>query len=212
MEKTLQSVLLRAREEKAPVRDICFSGNGEPTLSPDFAEALEIAAALRDREAPAAALVTITNGSGLSEDGIFEILRRAAAGPMGLDLWLKLDAGTEAWYAETNRSSLPFAVLTAKIREFTGCAPVTIQTMLCAIRGKEPPPEEAEAWTALTADMARSAKGRLKAVQIYGKARPAPEDPLAEALPAAVLEVRAAFLRRRLAESGRPDIPVEVFP
>jgi hypothetical protein len=48
----------------------------------------------------------------------------------------------------------------------------------------------------------------VQAVQIYGKARPAPEDPLAEALPASILEGRAALLRAAL----KAPIPVEVFP
>jgi hypothetical protein len=45
-------------------------------------------------------------------------------------------------------------------------------------------------------------------VQIYGKARPAPEDPLAEALPEAALEKRAAALRAVIGTA----VPVEVFP
>jgi hypothetical protein len=47
-------------------------------------------------------------------------------------------------------------------------------------------------------------------VQIYGKARPAPEDPLAEAVPAAFLEERATLLRAALAKAGSA-MPVYVY-
>jgi histidinol dehydrogenase len=230
MEEALRLALARAEEQGIAVRDLCFSGNGEPSLSPHFAGAVETAARIRDELVPAALLVTITNGTGLLDEGVFGFLRRAAAGPMGLHLWLKLDAGTPEWYAAMDRSAVDFNALTAKIRAFTAEAPVTIQTMLCALGGKAPPPEEARAWETLIAELA-SAGGSgqaapppgakregsppalrrgLRAVQIYGKARPAPEDPLAEALPESYLETRAASLRAVLEERGTP-VPVEVF-
>jgi histidinol dehydrogenase len=215
MGDALREALREVHERKLPVRDICFSGDGEPVMSPHFAEALGIAAQIRDSAAPGAALVLITNGTGLLDDRIFDLLRRAAAGPLELDIWLKLDAGTEGWYAQMNRSSLPFAALLSRIREFVELAPVTIQTMLCAIRGAEAPPEEALAWEQMVTELVRSGDGRktgVRCVHIYGKARPAPEDPLAEALPLSRLEARAVSLRKVLT-AGSPgrSIPVEVF-
>jgi histidinol dehydrogenase len=206
MEEALASVLAESAERGIPVRDICFSGNGEPTLSPYFPEALEAAGRFRERLAPEAALVVITNGTGLQDDGIFACLEKAVLG-MNLDIWLKLDAGTPAWYGEINRSSVPFDGLTGRIRRFTRRAPVTLQTMVCAVRGRQPPPEEEAAWVRFAAELAGQRPG-IRKVQIYGKARPAPEDPLTEALPAAVLERRAAALR---AAAGTA-VPVEVFP
>jgi histidinol dehydrogenase len=91
-------------------------------------------------------------------------------------------------------------------------APVDIQTMLCAINGSPPPPEEAAAWERLAVELAVSAQGRVRSFQLYGKARPAPEDPLAEALPAAYLEERAESLRRALDAAGEAAVPVTVFP
>jgi histidinol dehydrogenase len=215
MEEALASVLAEAAASGVPVRDICFSGNGEPTLSPHFREALEAAARIRER-VPQAAMVVITNGTGLL-DGETRAFLRDAARPrlsapsaMGLDIWLKLDAGTPAWYAEIDRPAVPFDTLMDALRTFTRQAPVTLQTMVCAVNGREPPPEEEAAWVRMAAELAGGGEGDagVRAVQIYGKARPAPEDPLAEALPPAVLERRAAALRVAL---KRP-IPVEVFP
>jgi histidinol dehydrogenase len=234
MERALGQVLSDAAARDQPVRDICFSGNGEPTLSPHFPQALEAAARLRDALFPAAALVLITNGTGLLDAPLFDLLCRAASGPMALSVWLKLDAGTEAWYAQINRSPLSFTLLTAKIREFTAAAPCIIQTMLCTVGGTPPPAAEAQSWESLVLELARKgvsggadhipggADPRIlppgpQKVQIYGKARPSPLDPLTTPLPASFLESRAASLKKALevADLRSPSgelLPVEVFP
>ncbi|MDR2071016.1 MAG: hypothetical protein LBP81_06350 [Treponema sp.] len=214
MEEALRGILAEAAERGIPLRDICFSGNGEPSLSPDFREALEAAGRIRERFVPEAALVIITNGTGLLNDKTFALMKEAALGAMKLDIWLKLDAGSPAWYEAIDRSAIPFDALIGSIRKFVPLAPVTLQTMICAVQGREPPAEEEAAWVRLAAELAGSGgsgPGRgpgVQAVQIYGKARPAPEDPLAEALPQAVLEKRAAALRAAIGTS----IPIEVFP
>jgi histidinol dehydrogenase len=190
------------------VRDICFSGNGEPTISPYVIPAVEAALRIRDEAVPAADLVVISNGTGLLDGAVFAFLRDAARGAPHLKLWLKLDAGTEGWYAQMDRSAVPFADLTAKIREFAASAPLIIQTMICAVDGKAPPPEDAAAWEALVLELLPG----LTAVQLYGKVRPAPEDPRASALPAAFLEARAASLREKLRLRFPEPPPVEVFP
>jgi histidinol dehydrogenase len=218
MEAELRAVIVDAQEQGIPVKDICFSGNGEPSRSAAFPAALQAAGRVRDELVPAAALVLITNGTGLLEPGIFTLLWDAACGTLSLRVWLKLDAGTPAWYAAMNRCRIPFETLTAAIERFTARAPAFLQTMVCAVDGKAPPPEEARGWEALVVKLALGAASGtpLYGVQIYGKARPAPEDPKAQALPAAVLEERAASLRRSLgaAFSGIPACapPVEVYP
>ena len=210
MEADLTETLAGAKTKEITVRDICFSGNGESTLSPDFPAALDAAFRIRDRDVPNAELVLITNGSGLLDEGTFDLLRRTAVGERGLRIWLKLDAGSSAWYDAMNNSSLSFVRLVEKIRAFVQCAPLTLQTMICAIDGEAPPPEEARAWETLVAELACSA-AELRGVQIYGKARPAPDDPFAAALPGAFLEARAASLRAVLAAAGK-EIAVAVYP
>jgi len=219
MEDDLRQAIAFALERNIPVRDICFSGNGEPTLSPDFPEALEKAGCVRAALVPDAELVLITNGSFLLNEKLFSLLAKAALS-LNLNIWLKLDAGTDLWYKKMNRSVLPFEKIIEKIKEFAASAPVTIQTMICAVDGEGPPKEEAEAWEKLLVELvsAGDAKGNcgVRKVQIYGKARPAPEDPKASALPVIYLEERAASLRVALAsafacENNRIP-PVEVYP
>ncbi|MDR0629819.1 MAG: radical SAM protein [Treponema sp.] len=226
MEKQLHAELSAAQNRGMRVKDICFSGNGEPSLAPDFFAALDSAARIRDELVPDAALVLITNGTGLLKDQIFQGLRRAASGPKALHIWLKLDAGTAVWYRLMARSAVPFEGLIRAIKEFVACAPITIQTMLCAIQGKPPPQAEAAAWEGLVVELAGIGAGArcrtgerapgIQDVQLYGKARPAPEDPLATALAPVYLAERAASLKAALEGSPLPRtrdaIPIRVFP
>jgi histidinol dehydrogenase len=228
MEAELHPVLREAGERGLIVKDLCFSGNGEPAMSPAFTAALERAARIRDALAPGAALVLITNGTGLLRAETFEFLRRGAA-DWALQIWLKLDAGTEEWYRRINSAAVPFEALTGKIRDFVRAAPVIIQTLVCTVNGGPPPDSEAAAWDKLALELAAApapAAGEnvpggvppgVRGFQIYGKARPAPGDPLAEALPPAFLENRAASLRAALKAAGikapgGTEIPVDVFP
>jgi histidinol dehydrogenase len=213
MEDDLRSVITDAGERNIPVMDICFSGNGEPSLSSDFPQALELAGRIRGELAPSAKLVLISNGAGLQDQKIFSLLVESAANHLALDIWLKLDAGTTQWYQLINRSGIPYDKLIAKIKEFTALAPFTIQTMICAVDGKAPPPDEAQAWQNLVLELgaitAKSA-GKIRKIQIYGKARPSPDDPKAQELPVAYLEERAASLKQAL--GGSMQIPIEIFP
>jgi histidinol dehydrogenase len=211
MEEDLTTAITAAMEREIPVRDICFSGNGEPTMSAYFPEALERAGRVRREMAPGAVMVLITNGSGLLDGKVFSLLHDAASGALKLDIWLKLDAGTPEWYKKMNRCNLPFEKITEKIKEFAACAPVTIQTMICAVDGEAPPPEEERSWENLILELAANASpinaaegsvGAIRKVQIYGKARPSPEDPKAAALPEEILERRAASLRASFAKAN----------
>jgi histidinol dehydrogenase len=213
MERGLRSAIAGAASEEMGVKDICFSGNGEPTLSPDLAAALEAASRLRDELASEAALVVITNGSMLGDPAVAGLLRRACAtrgeGGFDLDLWVKLDAGSRSWYDAIDRGSPPFDTLIEGIEGFVASSRVTIQTMLCAVAGSPPPEEEEKAWLALALRLART--GNVRRFQLYGKARPAPRDPGAEALDVEYLEKRAAALRSALG-GGELEVPVQVFP
>ena len=214
MEADLRGAISSALERDVTVKDICFSGNGEPSLSPAFGEALERAGRVRAEMVPSAELVVITNGAGLLRPQTFSLLAGAATGPLALNIWLKLDAGTSGWYQRINRAAIPFEKIITQIKEFAACAPATIQTMLCAVDSGGPPDEEARAWETLVCELAvisaNGAGGGIRKVQIYGKARPSPDDPKATPLPVDYLEARAASLRRAFAEKDITT-PVEVY-
>jgi histidinol dehydrogenase len=208
MEDDLRKAITAAQEQNIPIKDICFSGSGEPTLSPNFKEALISANKILKETTPSSQMVIITNGTGLQQSEVFSLLKETAANS-SLDIWLKLDAGTAGWYQKINRTTLPYEQLIEKIKDFTACTPVTIQTMLCAVEGKTPSIEETKSWEALITELAATQTG-IRKVQLYGKARSAPEDPLASELPAEYLEERASSLRGIFAEKGITT-PVEVY-
>jgi hypothetical protein len=83
--------------------------------------------------------------------------------------------------------------------------------MLCAVGGAGPDQEEAAAWIDLVVGLARSGgvrhAGGVRRVHLYGKARPAPADPAAAALPLAALEKRAAALRAAFLDAGLDPAP-----
>jgi len=216
MKTALASAINEAKRNTIPIKDICFSGNGEPTMSGDFIKAVSEAALIRTELAPEAKIVVISNGTGLLHTAIFDFIINSCKSDMELHLWLKIDAASETWYRSINRSTIPLGQLISKIKDFAASsAPFTVQTMLCTIKGALPPSEESSAWVQLITDLAVPSSNagldrQIRAVQIYGKARSAWEDPLAEAVSAAVLEERAALLRLSLEKAG-VLVPVEVY-
>ncbi|GHU25109.1 hypothetical protein FACS1894172_14340 [Spirochaetia bacterium] len=201
MEKELVVIVEDAKSRNIPIRDICFSGNGEPTISPDFPDALGAAAWIRNEKAYEASIVVITSGAGLIDSARSDVLVQAATGPDSVHVWLKVDAGTEEWYRVINRSAIPFADVCAGIRDFCARAPAVVQTMLCAVDAQIPSEQESESWVKLVSGL-----DHIEAIQIYGKCRPAPEDPCAEPVPLSFLEARAERIRKQIA-----PVPVFVF-
>lgn len=138
-------------EGKAPpgrnsIKDISFSGNGEPTLSPFFVPALEMVHRVRMELVPSAALVLITNGTGFLRPEIFDALVVAACGEPHLDIWLKVDGATDDWFRLMSGSTISRKNLHEAFLRFAAQAPFTVQTMVCNIDGALPPDTEVIAW------------------------------------------------------------------
>jgi wyosine [tRNA(Phe)-imidazoG37] synthetase (radical SAM superfamily) len=76
---------------------LTFSGNGEPTLYPQFAELVDRAISLRDQYRPGVRLALLSNSTGLYRSSVRESIPR-------IDLpVLKLDAGTPELFRAINR-------------------------------------------------------------------------------------------------------------
>ncbi len=212
MKEALIQTIKDAQTKNISIKDICFSGNGEPTMSPYFEDALNQAAIIKEQLVKDAKLVLITSGTMLLHHHIFDFLVDAASGSKHLDIWLKIDAGTEAWYNMIDRSNISFHDLIEKMEQFAAKAPFTVQTMICSVDEQAPSSEESSAWVdivtrlALIADKARG----IKSVQIYGKVRPAPEDPKAQILPVEILYNRSKSLQEAFLQNGL-EIPVSVY-
>jgi len=212
METNLRRALLRAKRDKQAPADICFSGCGEPTLSPFFPEALLLAARIRDEDAPGVPLRLITNGAGLLDPAIFALLRDCSGGGIALDAWIKVDSGASEWAGKINASAIKRELIAEKLSEFAALAPFKTQTMICAIDGSSPEDAERLAWESFLLDLARAGGANYREAQIYGKSRPAPLDPRASTLPDDFVLGRAKALRDALASLRLPQIPkVSVF-
>ena len=210
MEKDLNNAIQYYKEANIEIKDICFSGNGEPTLSLNFIKALEKAMHIRDKLIPDTPLVLITNGTGLLSEKIFNVL--AGNAHKGLDIWLKIDAGTEQWFNKINfmegkQAGINFSTLIQSIKKFAALSPFIIQTMICKINGFYPLPEEERVWIDLVKELALYKT--IKAVQIYGKARLSPHDPMAEAADISLLKKRKHELEKEIL--ALHAIPVDIF-
>ena len=97
VQDALESKLSACAKEGTPIDSITFSGDGEPTLNPEFAQIIDITLALRDKFYPSAKVSVLTNATRCGEPGIFEALRKVD-NPI-----LKLDAPTDAQVALINR-------------------------------------------------------------------------------------------------------------
>ena len=83
--------------EGTRVDSITFSGNGEPTLNPDFAKIVDTTVEMRDRHLPDAAITVLSNATMLHRPGVLAALKKVD-NPV-----LKIDAPTDAGAATVNR-------------------------------------------------------------------------------------------------------------
>ncbi len=186
------------------VNDIAFSGDGEPTTCPVFAEAVQAAAEVHDRFFPASdvKIVLITDACYLTRPKVavgLEIMDQHNG-----EIWAKLDAGTEEYYQRVNRPNFPLRHVIDNIVAAARVRPVCIQSLWMRIEGVPPSDDEVDAYAARLRDITE-AGGRIRQVQIYTVARP-PAEQCVAALPADEL----AAIARRVAAAT--NLTVDVFP
>ena len=63
VEAALEEKMSKASEEGVPVDSITFSGNGEPTMHPDFAKIIDATLKCRDRYYPNALVSVLSNAT-----------------------------------------------------------------------------------------------------------------------------------------------------
>jgi wyosine [tRNA(Phe)-imidazoG37] synthetase (radical SAM superfamily) len=129
-------------EELLKLRHVALSGDGEPTISPKFLEAVEMVVHVRARSFfPFFKIVLITNASGLDRPEV----------QAGLDLftprdeiWAKLDGGSQRQMEAINRAAVPLATILENILLTARKRPVIIQSLFCQIGGVVPTVAEIE--------------------------------------------------------------------
>jgi wyosine [tRNA(Phe)-imidazoG37] synthetase (radical SAM superfamily) len=184
------------------VRDIAFSGDGEPTTYPHLKEAFEMAAAARARFGlEAAKLVLLTDAAYLSKPSVREALTVLDAN--NGEIWAKLDAGSDEYFQRIDRPNVSLTRVLESIRDAARVRPVVIQSLFMRMDGQAMPEIEVEAYCDQL-NWLLAEGGRIKAVQIHTIARK-PADPSVTPLADAELDRLAATVRARV------PVPVETY-
>ena len=116
LRSTLEAKLVECRDAGTPIDSITFSGDGEPTLNPDFAEIIDITVSLRDKYFPQAKVSVLSNATRIFRDEVFEALRKVD-NPI-----LKIDAPTDELAARINQPQGEYHVedVVADLMRFEG--------------------------------------------------------------------------------------------
>ena len=158
-------------DELLQLRHVALSGDGEPTLSPNFADALQAVVHVRALSGfPFFKLVLLTNGTGLDLPQVQHGLKHLTRSD---EVWAKLDGGTQAYVNRVNRASVPLEKTLSNILLLGRQRPVVIQSLFPAINGEEPPLEEIEQYAQRLLEL-KQAGAQITLVQIYSATRPAP--------------------------------------
>jgi len=176
------------------VKDIAFSGDGEPTLIHNFAECVQVVAEVKRVEGLAKTrIVLITDAAGLDKADVRRGLEIMDA--HNGEIWGKLDAGTETYFKLVNRTAVRFDRVLKNLTETARARPIVIQSLFLKIHGEAMPPGELQAYCDRLNEIVRGG-GRVKEVHAYTVARPTPE-PFAAKLSSEELNALTETIRRR---------------
>ena len=145
----LEAKLLACQAAATPIDSITFSGDGEPTLNPEFPQIVELTLQLRDRFYPSARVSVLSNATRIGREDVFQALRKVD-NPI-----LKLDAPTLEQVMLVNRPAGGYSVeeVVRNLKRFEGA--FVLQTMF--LKG---PGWATEDWVAGWMDLVREVKPR----------------------------------------------------
>jgi wyosine [tRNA(Phe)-imidazoG37] synthetase (radical SAM superfamily) len=156
-------------DELLQLRHVALSGDGEPTISPDFPAALQAAVHVRALCGfPFFKLVLITNATGLDRPHVQQGLRHLTRSD---EIWAKLDGGTQTYVNKVNRSDVPLDKILSNILMLGRQRPIVIQSLFPAIHDEEPPLEEIDQYARRLLEL-KNAGAQISLVQIYSATRP----------------------------------------
>ena len=161
VQRALQARLDECAAAGTPIDSITFSGDGEPTLNPQFPAIIDLTLALRDRYYPAARVSVLSNATRIGHPGVFEALQKVD-NPI-----LKLDAPTDELAALVNKPAGEYHVaqVVGQLARFRGN--FVLQTMF--LRG---PSWESAQWVDDWMDLVRQLRPREIMVYTIDRATP----------------------------------------
>ncbi len=156
-------------DEDKQLRDIAVSGDGEPTMIPEFAEVCAMLTGLQaSRPELAFKLVLITNSTLFDRNSVLEGIGHLLS--RNGEVWAKLDAGTEAWFQKINVSRVSLDKIESNLIRLGKSHPFKIQSLFCGIDGIVPPPEEMQAYLGRLGRV-KAAGSAIQEVQLHTLAR-----------------------------------------
>ena len=187
-------MVARVPAEARRIEDVAFSGNGEPTSSPEFLPAIDVVRRCMDECGLLGKikLRLITNGSLLDRAEVRQGLARLSQA--NGEVWFKVDAGSRRQIRLINNADLDPGGVLRRLRDCGELCPTWVQACFFALDGFAPNEAELLAWL----DVLMKAKASLVGVHLYGLARPSmqPEAPRLARLPEAWLESLAVRVRK----------------
>ena len=181
--------------EARRLKDIAFSGNGEPTSAAEFPEAIHAVRRILELHGLAGKLPVrlITNGSLLHRPGVQDGIR--VLGELGGEVWFKVDRATAAEVETINGVPMDAGKIRGNLSRCAELATTWVQTCWFALDGIAPDAVARNAYCALLAPVAH----RLAGVHLYGLARPSmqPAAPRLQRLEADELDKFAAEIQKK---------------
>lgn len=161
----LENMLVRLQKEGTQVDSITFSGDGEPTLNPEFPQIIDDTLALRDRLSPSAKVSVLSNATRVHIPSVFHALCKVD-NPI-----MKIDAPTNELAARVNNPAPGYDVarVVKALEQFAGN--FILQT--CMLRSREydfdsSRPEVLDGWMSIVRHL------RPREVMVYTIDRPTP--------------------------------------
>jgi wyosine [tRNA(Phe)-imidazoG37] synthetase (radical SAM superfamily) len=137
-----------------PPQYITFSGNGEPTLHPDFEEIVDRVISVKARTGTEASVAILSNSTGLGDEGVLR-------GLASLDVRImKLDAGTDEVLERINRPAVGISV-DAIVSGLNKLEDVTLQSVFVEGGVANTGDDDVDAWLRRVEEIAP------RAMQIY---------------------------------------------
>ncbi len=155
------------KESDRVLKDVAFSGNGEPTSAKEFPQAIVLVQQiLKEFDLLNKIKIRlITNGSLLHrqpvQDGIKQLAQHNG------EVWFKFDAATAEGITRVNDVNINPSSHMEKLKQCAQICPTFIQTCMFALDGKPPAEDEILAYI----DLIKQLKHDIAGVHLYGIAR-----------------------------------------
>lgn len=156
-------------EDLLKLRHVALSGDGEPTLCPNFLDAVRAVIHVRAQgRFPFFKIVLFTNATGLDLRDVQDSLKLFT--PQD-EIWAKLDAGTQAYMDRVNHPDCPKEKILENIYLTARERPVIIQSLFPLLNDEEPSVAEIEQYARRLRDL-KNFGAKIPLVQIYSATRP----------------------------------------